>query len=92
MAKLDNLSEECVRTSRVFREACKLRETSTSTDQLTFGFQEVTVLRTAARLISEGLSASKVERALAGLRRQLGPDRSLSAMQAARRERQPGRE
>lgn len=45
------------------------------------GFQELAVLRTAARLISEGLSASKVERALTALRKQLGPDRALSSLQ-----------
>lgn len=45
------------------------------------GFQELAVLRTAARLISAGLSASKVERALTALRHQLGPTRPLSSLQ-----------
>lgn len=45
------------------------------------GFQELALLRTAARLISEGLSASKVERALTALRKQVGDERPLSSFQ-----------
>ncbi len=79
-AKLVKLSEQRVRT--VARVALPAGEESVSQnpDQPTFDFQDLAVLRTAARLISEGLSASKVERALAALRKTLGGE-SLSSLQ-----------
>lgn len=79
-AKLVKLSEQRVRTYARFTLPSGAETVSENPDQPTFGFQDLAVLRTAARLISEGLSASRVERALAALRKQLG-EQPLSSLQ-----------
>ena len=79
-ARLVKLSEQRIRTVARVALPSGDQAVSENPDQPTFGFQDLAVLRTAARLISEGLSASRVERALAALRRQLG-SQSLSSLQ-----------
>ena len=79
-ARLVKLSEQRVRTVARVALPSGDQAVPSNPDQPTFGFQDLAVLRTAARLISEGLSASRVERALAALRRQLGTQ-SLSSLQ-----------
>ena len=48
--------------------------------RLRFDFRDILVLKTARKLLAAGLPATKVERALAALKRQLGDEQPLTAV------------